>query len=225
MKTKLIIVVCACAFTLTACGNDNPDGSTGGGTSTGGSTIVNADEAAEKGFERIEMRGDVDVYYTQGRSASVRFNDGRPSGVVLECDGRTLVLSNRGSGSSVDAYVTSSRLTGVTVDGPGDFKCDGDISTGTIDITTLSTGDVNLKSLDCDECRATITGEGDIDADRFTADRLIAKTSGPGDINLENVRIDYADCTVESSGDIDLDGYVGRCDRHVTGSGTVDINP
>ena len=72
---------------------------------------------------------------------------------------------------------------------------------------------------------AQVIGEGDIDADRFTADRLIAKTSGPGDINLENVRIDYADCTVESSGDIDLDGYVGRCDRHVTGSGTVDVNP
>ena len=187
--------------------------------------MVNAEEAAAKGFERIEVRGDVDVYFTQGSSASVRFNDGRPSDVRLECDGRTLVLSNRGSSSSVDVYIMSPRLTGVTVDGSGDFKCDGEISTGSIDITTLSTGDVNLKNLDCEECHATVTGEGDIDADRFTADRLIAKTSGPGDINLENVRIDYADCTVESSGDIDLDGYVGRCDRHVTGSGTVDINP
>lgn len=231
MNIKITMAVMATAFALTACGNIKND--IPGRETTPGGTLT-ATEAREKGFERIETYGKFNVFFVQGDKTSVelRGDSEQIARTEIKCDGRTLTFSMRrrsgfhsGGSGDVDVYVTSPRLSGVSLNGSGDFKSESELRTDGIDISISGAGDVELRSLDCGKCNVVVSGSGDIGIDRIAAKELVVKIAGSGDIDLSNANIDRADLSIAGSGDIDIAGHVGSVSRHIAGLGTIDINP
>ena len=249
MNKKIALLIMASAIISTACSteNNNGDGHPGQTTTTEG-TGLTADDVAEKGFERIETAGDFDLFYTTGNKESVRFEGNKDdiARIIVENDGRTIRFSQRGENlNDVDVYVTAPRLTGINLEGSGDITSESSITANAFDMYSSGSGDIQIHSVAADRIEAKltrsgdislhiaeadkidyeVTGSGDIITERISTNELEAKVAGSGDIDLSNAHIDYANCTITGSGDIDIDGYVGRCDKNVTGSGIVDINP
>lgn len=217
---------------LTACNTERKNNTaTAGNNETTAEATVN-ENSADRQFEKIEVDGNYDIYYTQSDANSVRFEGNDPN-AKTEYKGKTLRIYHDGKGGAyrdddsdnVDVYITSPRLSGITLRGAGDFSSDGSITTDRMDIDIDGSGDVKIRSLTCNVLTADVSASGDIDIDNINAKELSAITTGSGDIDLQNANIEKAQCTVKSSGDIDIDGHVGQCDRHVSGSGVVDINP
>ena len=192
---------------LTACNTERKNNTaTAGNNETTAEATVN-ENSADRQFEKInaktEYKGKTLRIYHDGKGGAYRDDDS----------------------DNVDVYITSPRLSGITLRGAGDFSSDGSITTDRMDIDIDGSGDVKIRSLTCNVLTADVSASGDIDIDNINAKELSAITTGSGDIDLQNANIEKAQCTVKSSGDIDIDGHVGQCDRHVSGSGVVDINP
>lgn len=231
MNIKITTAAMAMAFALTACGSEKK------GVNTPNPELDNtmtADEAARKGFEKIETYGSFDVFYKQGGKTSVQLkgDDDDISQVRLKCDGRTLTISTKrgkgiknNNGFDVDVYITTPRISGISINGSGDFKAESGINTGNMGMSISGSGDIELRSLKCDKCDTNIAGSGDIGIDGITAKKLTAKIAGSGDIDLSNADIARAELSIAGSGDIDIDGHVGSVSQHIAGSGTIDINP
>lgn len=217
MKTLLFTVIAFLA--ITSCNSENNDNT---------NRPDNSGSTAES-FEKIKVDDNFDVYYTQGGKHSVRL-DGDDANARIECNGNTLHIYQNGGGhfddnsNNVDVYVTSPTISGIEMNGEGDFKSESEVTAGNITIFISHSADVQLRSLSCSRIEATATGEGDIDIDRIKADELIATTTNTGNIDLQNATIGKAVCTITGEGDIDIDGHVGQCEQHVTGSGVVDIH-
>lgn len=229
MKTTAIII--AAALTITACASEKK-GNTAPETTQAVATTPS--EAAAKGFTAIVTKGHYDIFYTQGSTTSVelRGNTDAINNTDISCDGRTLTIAgknrrrlNIGNNGDVDVYITSPSLGKVSINGSGDFKSESDIKSDNMEISISGSGDAELRSLDCTECRLSIAGSGDIGVDRIKAKRLEAKIAGSGDIDLSNADISNAECSIAGSGDIDIDGRVGSCSKRIAGSGRIDINP
>lgn len=231
MNIKTTTIIITAAIALAACGNGKQGGSTGGARQ---STAMTPETAAAKGFTEIVTKGSFDVYYTPGGNTAIqlRGDNKAASHVAISCDGRTLTISGKNDGlfnssdiGDVDVYITSPKLNGVSINGSGDFKSEGNLTADKMNISIAGSGDVELRSLDCGECTLTIEGSGDIGADRIKAIKLTAAIAGSGDIDLSNADIENAECAIAGAGDIDIDGRVGTCEKSVAGVGTIDINP
>ena len=233
MNTKSTLLAALTAVALTACANEKKSGNAVSANDAAGNDIaVTADEAAAKGFEAISVSGSFDVYYVQDGQTSVQLRgDGDDiARVKIKCDGKTLEISTEkdnpfyGSSPDVDIYVTSPKLSRISLAGSSDFKSESNIKAESMDIDIAGSGDVNLKSLESGNCAISIAGSGDVDIDHLTLRKLTAETAGSGNIDLQNADIDMAECSIAGSGDIDIDGRVGQCEKHIAGSGVVDIN-
>lgn len=65
----------------------------------------------------------------------------------------------------------------------------------------------------------TISGSGDIEADRLAADRLEITVSGSGDVVITDLQAESLDLLITGSGDIDLTGAAGTQTLTISGSG------
>ena len=218
IKMVRFFLTASLLLAFTACGTDD-----------GNDHPASPEDIEAKGFERIVADGNFDIYFTQANETSMQMRGGETSHVKASCDGKILRFyvagGSHNDSDNVDIYVTSPKLRGITMNGSGDFESENPVNTDRIEIQVNNEGDVKLRSLDCNECNAKVTGSGDIDIDRISAKHLIAETTNEGAIDLQNANIDRAECTVRGDGDIDIDGHVGHCEKHILGTGTVDINP
>lgn len=231
MNIKITTAAIATACALTACGSEKRGINL---YDTKQDNTITTEEAARKGFEKIETYGSFDVFYTQGDNTSIQLKGDQSdiNQVKLKCDGRTLTISkkrNKGFGGNngfdVDVYITTPNISGISINGSGDFKAESEIKTKNMGMSISGSGDIELRSLQCDKCESNIAGSGDIGIGRIATKELTAKIAGSGDIDLSNANIDRAELSIAGSGDIDIDGHVGSVSQHIAGSGTIDINP
>ena len=208
-----------------------------------------------KGFEKIEINGSPRVCFTQADSFSVCVK-GTPDAVdniLTDVQGNTLTIRNRGKINLVNislsdndgltVYVTSPDLTGVLLNGSGDFEAKGRVDTDQMGITLRGSGDIDMKDILCDRCEVELIGSGDIALDRLEALDVSAVLVGSGDMNLGLQRVKdtklslkgsgdiqarfkegcgAVDCELRGSGDISLEGTVQKFNHHKSGSGDID---
>ena len=210
-----------------------------------------------EGFEEIEISGSPRICYTQADSFSVIVKGTREAvdNILTEVDGKTLGIRNRGKinlvnvsiddSNSLTVYVTSPDLTGVRLNGSGDFEAKGRVDTDKMDIVLRGSGDIDMKNLICDRCGVELIGSGDISLGSVDALETTVVLVGSGDVSLGLLRVkdtflslkgsgdikaDFkgdcgtVECELRGSGDISLKGTVKKFNQHKSGSGDIDIN-
>lgn len=210
-----------------------------------------------EGFEEIEINGSPRICYTQADSFSVIVKGTREAidNILTEVDGKTLSIRNRGKikmvnvsfddSNSLTVYVTSPDLTGIRLNGSGDFEAEGRVDTDKMDIVLRGSGDIDMKNLICDRCEVELIGSGDISLGSVDALEATAVLVGSGDVSLGLLRVkdtflslkgsgdikaDFkgdcgtVECELRGSGDISLKGTVKKFNQHKSGSGDIDIN-
>ena len=181
-----------------------------------------------KDFEEIEINGSPTVYYTQGNkfSVTVKGPESQVNNIITEKD------------------VTSPDLTGIRLNGSGDFISEKRIDTDELDIMLRGSGDIDVKDVICDRCNVELIGSGDIDLDRMDTREMSASLVGSGDIELHlwnttDTRLalkgsgdimatfhdhcDAVECELRGSGDITLKGQVSHFSKEKSGSGDVSV--
>ena len=209
-------------------------------------------------FKQIHILGSPTVIYTQGSKCSVKVK--APKSIVKKvstvCKGDRLEIETKGvinfwgfnSGGNYDrvtVYVTSPDITGVELNGSGDFTSDKPIDTDNISLTVRGSGDISLKGhLICDNAQLQVTGSGDLEVSDLEAltskvvligsgdlsvrQRNVKNTrvelTGSGDISVECLHCDRLDSRLTGSGDISISGTVRKIDKVKAGSGSYNLN-
>jgi hypothetical protein len=191
-----------------------------------------------KGFEKIEISGSPNVYYTQADSFSVKVRcseDGQENILTDVSDG-TLFIRNRGKMGVLNIvvhdedqagiYVTSPDLVSVRLNGSGDFSSEKCVDTDVMEIVLRGSGDIAFKDLICDVCHVDLVGSGNIDIHRLEAKETDASLIGSGDINLELWRVLSTRLGLKGSGDINVSFNEGcqAVDCELRGSGDISLS-
>ena len=180
-----------------------------------------------KDFEKIEISGSPNVYYTQADTFSVKVRGPKDAmeNILTEVDGGTLSIRNRG--------------------GSGDFTSEKRIDTDQMEVVLRGSGDMTVRDLICDACHVELVGSGDINIDRLETKESDVTLVGSGDIAINQWRVlstrlglkgsgdikvnfnegcQAVDSELRGSGDITLRGVVSRFSQQKTGSGDIDID-
>lgn len=182
-----------------------------------------------KPFEKISMQGVCDVKFVQGKTFSVKVVG--PENLVKDVEtiftGSTLVVKNKNRLSKHNKHlpkvcVTSPDLTGVRLDGVGDFEIDGLLDTDVITIDGNGVGDIDLKRVVCDEFRVRLTGTGDVEVGSLTAKHSDIRVDGVGNVEIDFKNSGSAECRLNGIGNIELGGTLKTLQKHVSGMGKLD---
>lgn len=161
-------------------------------------------------FEKIDIAGNIDVYYTQGDhvSVSAQGDEQLISSLDLNSDGHTLTVAQKPYRLSLSAlrkgvavYITTPDLTGVNMTGNGDFEANELVDTDNLNVTLTGNGDISFKKVVCDKIFLNLTGNGDIDVDDVTA----------GTANIQ----------LTGNGDVEISGRVGKLEKQKMGNGDI----
>lgn len=190
------------------------------------------------GFEEIEINGSPTVFFTQADSSSVvvKGPEDAIKDIITEKDGKTLVIRNRGKvgifnisfhdNAKLNVYVTSPDIVAVRLNGSGDFLSEGRIDTDNMRVVLRGSGDIDVKSLICDQCDIELIGSGDIDLDRLEAQKVSTSLIGSGDVKLDLWNVMNTELSLKGSGDVNANFNQGcqtvRCD--LNGSGDISLS-
>ena len=190
-----------------------------------------------KGFEKIEINGSPNVYYTQADSFTVKVRgpkDGLEN-ILTEVNDGTLSIRNRGKIGVVnivihdedqaEVFVTSPDLVSVRLSGSGDFTSENRVDTDQMEIVLRGSGDMNVKDLICDACRVELMGSGNIDVNRLEAKESDVTLIGSGDIVINQYQVLSTRLGLKGSGDIKVDFNEGcqAVDCELRGSGDITL--
>ncbi len=189
-------------------------------------------------FEKIEISGSPNVYYTQADSFSVKVkcSEKGQENILTEVNDGTLFIRNRGKmgvlnvvihdEDHAEIYVTSPDLVGVRLNGSGDFSSEKRVDSDVMEIMLRGSGDIGFKDLICDNCHVDLIGSGNIDINRLEAKEMVASLIGSGDINLELWRVATTRLGLKGSGDINASFKEGCqvVDCELQGSGDIELS-
>ena len=191
-----------------------------------------------KDFEKIEISGSPNVYFTQADSFSVKVRCSKEGqeNILTDVNDGTLFIRNRGKmgvlnvvihdEDKAEIYVTSPDLVGVRLNGSGDFDSEKRVDTDVMEIMLRGSGDINFKDLICDDCQVDLIGSGNIDINRLEAKETAASLIGSGDINMELWRVLSTRLGLKGSGDINVTFNEGcqAVDCELRGSGDIELS-
>ena len=86
-------------------------------------------------------------------------------------------------------------------------------------ISVSGSGDIDAEKLSGEKCSVRISGSGNIELDQVNSNRVKVNVSGSGDIDIDNLSADILGVSINGSGDIDLDGKADELDVTISGSG------
>ena len=86
-------------------------------------------------------------------------------------------------------------------------------------VSVSGSGDIDAEKLSGGKCSVNISGSGDIEIDQINSDKLKANVSGSGDIDIENLSANFLEVSINGSGNIELDGKIDELDVTINGSG------
>ncbi len=183
------------------------------------------------GFERIVLQGSLDVKYRQTDSFMVKVEG--PVEVIKDVEtrveGNVLKIRMKDEGKflrfrlsdndDVTVYVSSPDFLGVTLQGSGDFDCQGLLDTDNLDIEVQGSGDIEFDNIICDKVDVSVLGSGDVELKRVKAQQSKNEVVGSGEIKIHYDNSGDVQSTIIGSGDITLSGQVKRSSYDVRGSG------
>lgn len=193
-------------------------------------------------FDKISLTGNIDVIFSQGSKTSVVIVGNRKDidKVEAEVKGRTLFISTKTEKKNVGGVtvkstkfidevkvkVASKDLKEVKITGNGDFKATTDIKTDNLNLNVSGSGDMEFKKVTADAAKATIAGSGDISIKKLDTKNLNTSIAGSGEIEIDNVtdRCDAAQLSIAGSGDMKMK-FEGCRDLRckIAGSGEMEL--
>jgi hypothetical protein len=180
------------------------------------------------GFERIATTGPQDVEIEFGETFSVRAEGAVARLQVVVENGELVIRPRNGIGGhwpgfdSTKIYVTTPRLTRVSLTGSGDISIDGVKGDRFSGVIEGFAGSMSVDRLDVDQAEFTINGPGEIDA-AGTARATRMTINGPGEVQAGELLSQTATITVNGPGDVEL-AVEQEADVSVHGPGEVDID-
>lgn len=234
---KIMTAALVCAFTTLAtigCSSEKVHGYLGSKKLSG--EIV-TDSRNIKGFNSVDILGSPTVYYTQGSTFSVRVKADKSivKDIKTYVKGNTLTVTYDNStfnvlsfgdddDNPIKVYVTSPDLIGVTLTGSGDFISEKNVDTDKMRIELKGSGDIDFKSLICDNLFTSLVGSGDIDIKKADALSANIELIGSGDIELNLANTKSTDIVLKGSGDIEI-GFdkCGNVTSNLLGSGDITL--
>lgn len=195
----LIAALFTCAFLAIGC---DPAAITGSGN------ITSKDHSVET-FNKLSVKGEIDVDVTYGTTPSVRIeaDDNLHDRITVRVINNVLELNTNGQDvdfSKVTAHVVMPSISGVSTHGSGNINVGVGFCSATLDIHSYGSGSLAFRGIDAEKVTSRVIGSG--------------KVSYVGNIDNHN-------CTIDGSGDL----IATQCTSEqaaiaVFGSGDADVN-
>ncbi|MGN1156500.1 MAG: head GIN domain-containing protein, partial [Agathobacter sp.] len=193
-------------------------------------------------FDKISLMGNIDVIFSQDSKTSVVIVGNRKDidKVEAEVKGSTLVISTKTEKKNVGGVtvkttkfidevkvkVASKNLKEVKITGSGDFKATTDIKTDNLNLNISGSGDMEFKKVTADAAKVNIAGSGDISMKQIDTKNLNTSIAGSGEIEIDNVtdRCDIAQLSIAGSGEMKMK-FEGCRDLRckIAGSGEIEL--
>jgi len=187
------------------------------------------------GFERILLQGSPKIKYTQGSQfrVEVRAPQSLVKNVITRVEGKRLIVSLKNtkwvfrlgqSDDDVVVYVTSPDLTGVELQGSGDFECKNHLDTDNLDVVLKGSGDIEFSDVICDKLKTSVVGSGDLEIGKVVALQSDIELVGSGDVKVKQQQVKQTQVELKGSGDIKLNlQKCGIVNCRLLGSGDITL--
>jgi len=86
-------------------------------------------------------------------------------------------------------------------------------------VSVSGSGDIDADKLVGNKCTVKVSGSGNIDIREIDSDKSKVHVSGSGDIEIANLSADILGVTINGSGDVDINGTTDELDVTLSGSG------
>jgi len=86
-------------------------------------------------------------------------------------------------------------------------------------ISVSGSGDIDAEKLSGEKCSVKVSGSGKIEVNQINSNSAKVTVSGSGDVDIDNLSADILGVTINGSGDIDIDGKADELDVTIGGSG------
>ena len=86
-------------------------------------------------------------------------------------------------------------------------------------ISVSGSGDIDAEKLSGEKCSVKVSGSGNIGINQIHSNKLKVNISGSGDIDIDDLSTDILGVSINGSGDINIDGKTDELDITVSGSG------
>jgi hypothetical protein len=176
------------------------------------------------GFERVAVRGEIDVHATVGPawSVAVTIDSNLHEHVVTRVKDATLYVETaRGVDLHYrgDAYVTVTlpELRALGTNGSADAVVEG--GRGDLELATSGSGDIRWRG-EAARLEVSTSGSGEVTLSG-KAESFVARTSGSGDVRARELTVRDAEVRTSGSADVDLTLTGGVLKAWTSGSGDV----
>lgn len=234
---KIITIAQLCALTMfatTGCSSEKSNAYFGFQKLSG---EVITENRNIKDFDKIYIEGCPTVYYVQGSKPCVEVKADKAiiSNIKTIVEGNTLSISyknksyggfsfNENIDNAMTIYVTSPDITGIILEGSGEFISEKKIDTDNMNIQLKGSGDININSIICDRISTSLVGSGDIDVKSTDALKADIELVGSGDIDMSLANTRNTNIILKGTGDIDVNFY--NCisvNSQLKGSGDIEL--
>ena len=86
-------------------------------------------------------------------------------------------------------------------------------------VSVSGSGDIDAEKLTGEKCSVRVSGSGNIEVDRINSNSAKVTVSGSGDVEVDNLSSDILGVSINGSGDINLAGKADELDVTISGSG------
>lgn len=122
---------------------------------------------------------------------------------------------------TINVYVKTPNLRGLSISGSGNIFCNGFVETDKMDLRISGSGDIEVDSLSCQELEASISGSGNINvAGTDTLSYEDLHISGSGNITTLNYPAMHVDASISGSGTCKVHA-LSTLNADISGSGDV----
>lgn len=184
-------------------------------------------------FDKVELRGVADVYYTQDTVFSIKMY-GYPKDlakVKLNWKGSRLVIDMKKKGikekveldENIVVRLSSPDLLMIEHRGVGDFYSKTLINTDTLKVEQKGVGDISFEGLVCDRLLVNLKGVGDFTAKKVKAQQSFILSKGVGEVDVNFLQCDNLDVQSYGVGDIVISGSVRNVSKTSRGVGNVKV--
>ena len=87
------------------------------------------------------------------------------------------------------------------------------------DISVSGSGDIDAEKLSGEKCSVKVSGSGNIEVDQINSNGVKVTVSGSGDVEIDNLSTDILGVSINGSGDIDINGKTDELNGTISGSG------
>lgn len=177
--------------------------------------------AQQAEINRIQSNSIVDIIISQSETSSVEIEGSEKDKAVIKTainEGKLTITVDGIVDDDAKVKVTMKELKELAVQGIGDVRTEGQITTSDIEIKVSGAGDADL-TIAAKNIKATVSGAGDLKL-KGKADFLLANVSGAGDLRAAELETKNAVVVSTGAGDAKVN-VKDSIDAKISGAGSI----